>query len=279
MSALVSVIVPTRNSEKTITMCLESIRRQTYSNVEIVIVDAYSCDGTRRIAERYGPRIVMSRAYRSEARNIGVRESRGDFVLFVDSDMELGPSVVQGCVEKSEKHYDALVIPEVSSGTGFWAQCKALEKSCYLGDDTIEAARFFKRSVFQGIGGYDPELEAGEDWDLNQRTREAGFKIGRIDALINHNEGELRLRHMLDKKYRYGKTIGKYRKKHPRESGDQLAVIRPAFLRNWKRLVREPAELVGMSFLKLCEFGAWVFGMLTNKIGETEEATNSSSPE
>ena len=189
MRALVSVIVPTRNSEKTMEMCLGSIRRQTYPNVEIVIVDAYSCDGTRKIAEKYDPRIVTSRAYRSEARNIGVRESRGDFLLFVDSDMELGPSVVQGCVEKSEKHYDALVIPEVSSGTGFWAQCKALEKSCYLGDDTIEAARFFKRSVFQGIGGYDPELEAGEDWDLNQRIMKAGRRIGRTNTFIKHNEG------------------------------------------------------------------------------------------
>jgi glycosyltransferase involved in cell wall biosynthesis len=70
--ALVSVIVPTRNSEKTIETCLESIRRQTYPNIEIIVIDAYSRDSTRKIAEKYGARIAVSRAYRSEARNIGV---------------------------------------------------------------------------------------------------------------------------------------------------------------------------------------------------------------
>ena len=46
-----------------------------------------------------------------------------------------------------------------------------LEKLCYVGDDLIEAARFFRKSSFDAIGGYDVDLEAGEDWDLNQRLR------------------------------------------------------------------------------------------------------------
>ncbi|HUV83592.1 MAG TPA: glycosyltransferase family A protein [archaeon] len=54
MSGLVSVIVPTRNSASTIEMCLRSIKKQTYLDIEIIVVDNYSEDGTTEIAKEYG---------------------------------------------------------------------------------------------------------------------------------------------------------------------------------------------------------------------------------
>ena len=56
---LVSIIIPTYNSEMTIGKCLESIRNQSYENVEIIIVDSFSGDGTAKLAERYGARIFF----------------------------------------------------------------------------------------------------------------------------------------------------------------------------------------------------------------------------
>ena len=50
---LVSVIIPTYNSEKTLPLCLESIKRQTYKNIEVIIVDNFSVDRTVDIAKRY----------------------------------------------------------------------------------------------------------------------------------------------------------------------------------------------------------------------------------
>jgi len=50
---LISVIIPTYNSEKTLPLCLESIKRQTYKNIEVIIVDNFNVDRTVDIAKRY----------------------------------------------------------------------------------------------------------------------------------------------------------------------------------------------------------------------------------
>jgi glycosyltransferase involved in cell wall biosynthesis len=258
---LVSVIVPTKNSEATIQKCLGSIRSQTYSNIEIIVVDCFSEDKTGKIAEGYGARIFESEAKRSEARNIGAEKARGDLVFFVDSDMESVPSVVDECVEKIREGYDGVIIPELSVGEGFWARCKTLEKACYIGDDTIEAARLFKKNVFERIFGYDSELEAGEDWDLNQRIRKAGYRIGRIDAFIIHKEGRLSLRETMLSKHYYGRTLEHYLTKHPEEAKHQLKLFRPAFIKNWRKLAEDPIHASGMFFMKACESGAAWLGM------------------
>jgi glycosyltransferase involved in cell wall biosynthesis len=264
-SPLVSVIVPTKNSEGTIESCLRSIKGQTYPRIEIIIVDGCSSDRTRKIAEDQGATIYAADLGRSEARNVGAQVAKGSFVFFVDSDMKLDSAVVCECVQKLADGYDGAVVPEISVGEGFWSRCKALERACYIGDDSIEAARFFKRSVFQDVGGYDPELEAGEDWDLNQRVMRAGFRIGRVRALIKHDEGKLRLWETLVKKYRYGKTLRKYRTRNLRESRLQFILIRPSFLRNRRKLAQQPSALIGMLFMRLCESTAALSGMLVSR--------------
>ena len=262
---LVSVIVPTKNSEATIGKCLESVKNQTYPNIEIIVVDCFSKDRTRKIAADHKARIFDNRAKRSEARNIGAEKARGDLVVFVDSDMELDSSVVVKCVKKIREKHDGVIIPEISVGQGFLAKCKALEKSCYIDDDSIEAARFFVKNAFESVGGYDCELEAGEDWDISQRIKNAGFKVGRVRASLKHHEGQLRLWETMKKKYRYGKTIQKYKRKHPREAKQQLRLIRSAFITNRKNLIENPIMAIGLGILRSLELGAGGIGYLRGK--------------
>ena len=251
---LVSVVVPTFNSERFLERCLRSIKEQIYPNIEVVMVDSYSVDRTRKIAKSWGIRVVLCKAGRSRARNVGAVNTKGEFVLFVDSDMELTPNVVGECIAKAESGVEAIIIPELSIGEGYWAQCRALEKLCYIGDDLIEATRFLKRDVFEAVEGYDVDLLFGEDWDLNARIKENGCKIGRIRAFIKHHEGRLSLREDILKKHFYGKTLRSYFAKHQEEANYQLSLIRPAFVKNWKKLAKDPSHTLGMVFMKTCEF-------------------------
>lgn len=260
---LFSVIVPTKNSERTIEKCLKSIKNQTYRNVEIIVIDRFSTDKTGKVAENYGAMIVFTNAERSKARNVGAKKAKGELLFFVDSDMELDSNVIGECVEKVGAGYPAVIIPEVSIGRGFWATCKKLEKMCYVGDETIEAARVFERKAFEAVNGYDEELEAGEDWDLNQRVKKANFKVGRIHALIKHQEGKLTLLGTVRKKYRYGKTLRTYMRKNSEEAERQLTPARFAFMVNWRKLANDPIHALGLIFMKACEFVAAWLGVLT----------------
>ena len=146
--------------------------------------------------------------------------------------------MIKEAVLKAEKDkLQGIIIPEISFGEGYWAKCKALEKNCYVGDETIEAARFFNRKLITKIGGYDKKMISGEDWDLMIRAKEQGAKIGRVDSHINHNEGKMSLIGDLKKKLYYSKKSSNYLDKHFTGSSDLCKFIfRPAYFRNWKKI-------------------------------------------
>jgi glycosyltransferase involved in cell wall biosynthesis len=262
VTARVSAVVPTRNSSRTLRRCLESLRAQTHPDVEVIVVDNGSADDTRAIGEVLADLVLSIGPERSAQRNEGARRSAGRYLLFVDSDMVVEPEVVSECVEAAGRGADAVVISESSFGTGYWARCKALERSCYVGDELIEAARFFSRAVFEACGGFDERLPAGpEDWDLHERVRARGARIDRARAMIHHDEGDLRLGELARKKYYYGRAMADYRRKHPELARRQLTVLRPAFVRHWRRLAGDPLVAGGMVLMKGWEYAAGGAGM------------------
>ncbi len=272
---LVSVIVPTRNSARTLESCLESIRLQVYEAIELIVVDNRSTDETLVIAARYCDRVESFGPERSAQRNRGTRLSRGDYLLFIDSDMELAPSVVAECVAAvMETGAPGAVIPEISIGQGFVARCRALERSCYVGDDAIEAARFFTREAFDASGGFDEDLTGPEDWDLSMRIAGGGH-LPRTASYISHDEGRLRLRAVLVKKRYYATSSLRYWRKHGRSAtGQANLVFRPAFLRNWRRLVPHPVLTIGFLSIKSLEAAAVLWGIVEEQVDNRGNRSN-----
>jgi len=262
---LMSVIVTTRNNHQTLNACLSSIAQQSYAPIELIVVDRDSSDGTKLIARYYTDSVFNHGPERSAQRNFGVSKAAGDFVLIIDSDMELTRDVVRDCVDVLCYKPDCagVIIPEESFGKGFWARCKQLERSFYRGNDSLEAARFYPKKLYQQLGGYDEAMVSGEDWDLSARARATG-RIERISAHINHNEGRLKLLRSLRKKYYYAGLARNYLRKN-RISSKLTADAGPVqryklFLSQPKKLFRNPVAGVGMLVMKTCEFGFGAFG-------------------
>lgn len=90
MNELVSIVVPMYNAEKTIKLCLDSLINQTYNNIEIIVVDDGSKDNGKVIVESYEDSrinfISIENHGVSYARNIGIKSSSGQYVVFCDSD-------------------------------------------------------------------------------------------------------------------------------------------------------------------------------------------------
>lgn len=271
---LVSVIVTTRNNHATLASCLRSIREQTYDNVEIVVVDNNSTDDTKDIAKRYTNHVYNKGPERSTQRNYAVEKASGKYVIIIDSDMELSPEVIAASVAKAESDpaVKGIIIPEESFGEGFWAQCKKLERSFYVGVDWIEAARFYDRAAYRQAGGYDENLVSGEDWDLSQRIGETG-KLARVEPFIYHNEGRLKLAITLRKKYYYAQQFAKYiaanrgRQTQKQNIANQTGPLTryKLFFAKPRHLFRNPFHGLGMLFMKTCEFGVGAVGYVTAK--------------
>ncbi len=270
-SPLVSIIVPTLNSARTLEACLKSIIAQSYPATELIVVDNFSTDGTLDIAKRYATQTFQQGPERSPQRNFGVSRSNGKYVLIIDSDMELSPEVVASCVQvmEADPHVAAVIIPEESFGEGFWAQCKKLERSFYVGVDWMEAARFFRTDLYKKLGGYDERLISGEDWDLSQRAAAHGT-IGRINAYIYHNEGRIGLLRTMKKKYYYAQHFAKYVTKSSNANSTKqqtsIASRYKLFFSHPKKLFKNPLVGLGMLFMKTCELGFGGLGLMITKI-------------
>lgn len=260
---LVSVIVPTKNSAEFLDACLRSIQDQTYKPTELIVVDNSSTDETQLIAKRYTDKVYTKGPERSAQRNYGVRKCSGEYVLIIDSDMELEPTVVEECVQCfMDIKVEGVVIPEESFGEGFWAQCKQLERSFYVGVDWIEAARGFRRKTYITLGGYDEALVSGEDWDLSQRAATKG-ETSRTRAFIHHNEGKLSLKKTLRKKYYYAQKFKAYTAKAHVQTERQTNVLAryALFFSKPQKLLKNPVQGLGMIAMKSAEYIAGALGM------------------
>jgi len=265
---LVSVIIPTYNSEKTIIYTLASLERQTYSNIEVIVVDNYSRDRTAKIAKEMGAKVIQAKGERARAKNIGLREARGEYVLFIDSDMELTPRVIEEAVERigSDSRIGGVVIPEKTIGNTLLAKIRNYERSFYTGTP-IESARFFPRKLALKVGGFDEDLVFFEEATLPLKIERLGYNVqARINAPILHHEEGITLISILRKKYYYAKTARKYLQRY--KSPHTWAQINPfqrykIFMSNprfWKR----PHLALAVLSLKTLEYVAASIGYMAS---------------
>lgn len=251
---------------RTIRACLDSIRAQHHPLVELVVVDNGSVDGTLECAEAVADIAQRGGPERSAQRNHGARVSKGQLLVFIDSDMVLEPEIAgeAAAIFSANGRLGAAIIPELSFGEGFWARCRSLEKLLYLGDPAVEGARIFRRSVFEEFGGYDQSLTGGEDYDVPDRIVRAGWELGRLSARVWHDEGRVHLPDVFRKKRYYGRTFAAYLRGS--SSTGSRSLIRRGLLSHPRLLLREPVQAAGLVLLKLVDTAGLASGMLEARL-------------
>lgn len=117
--SLISIIVPIYNTERYLDRCLTSIMNQTYSLLDIILVDDGSTDGSTKISEQYISKDSRFRLIKqknmgaSVARNSGLNAAKGDYIMFVDSDDWVAPYMVEALINDIQDHEVDMVISQV----------------------------------------------------------------------------------------------------------------------------------------------------------------------
>lgn len=259
MRPTVAVIIPTSNSSKTLEACLRSIGAQTYSELEIVVVDNFSKDNTRRIAEEFSAR-VLNGGNPASARNAGVRDSISDYILFVDSDEILDRNLVNECVRLCEENKSSFVrIPLffnggsfVGNSSAFWKNKLSVVDREIRGNSASDTVtRFLKRKHVIAAGFFDERLNVGEDVKFKQTLFSIGLIGVRSRHCIYHMEPS-RLGDFVRKNLGYAEFM--FSDKRPDDESLTKEILRMATVALWKSkndFYREPLLLVGCSFLLL----------------------------
>jgi glycosyltransferase involved in cell wall biosynthesis len=220
---LISIVIPTKNSANTLEGCLQSIINQTYSKLEIVIVDSQSTDDTIDIARKYSAMIVETQWGLLGARFLGFKASKGDYILYLDSDQILIRSNLLECSLPMFSNNDMLCLAEKSSRTDSFLQKliaadrKLVNKHWERNIDPLSGfliPRFYKRCILDAVF---------EELDIVHRMQEIGInedcliyyhahrfshssRIGVISNALLHKDLSSLIEY-LHKNYRYGKNM------------------------------------------------------------------------
>lgn len=271
---LVSIVIPTYRSANALSSVLRSIEGQTYGKIEVMVVDRPSNDGTEELVKGHNYLYIPCRSERTRAMNLGAKSSKGQMIYFIGSDYVLESRVVEEAVKAiSRDAAHAVIVPNLVQPTGFWSSVRWLEKECYVGDNSIEAARFVVREAFFGVGGFDEDIFAYEEHDLHNRLLASGYTVTRLRDVKELNIGEPdSLATYVRKYYYYGKCIGIYLDRYPEKSLHQLAPIRAAFVRHWTKFARYPALAVGFVIYQFARYVSTGMGFIVASVERTRRS-------
>ncbi len=190
---MISVIIPSYNSQSTIEKCLDALYAQTYrGEFEIILADS-SVDKTPEIVTTRYPQVQLIHFERKTdpgtARNHGVKESRGEIILFIDSDCEADREWMEKIVSLHRE------FPEVAAIGGAAINGNPLHDNVgwagYMGEfrefipqqprgfvphiPTLNIS--YKRWVFEKLGYFDPRYYPQEDLVFNYQVTQSGYRI------------------------------------------------------------------------------------------------------
>lgn len=266
----VSVVVPVKNTARTLEACLRSIREQTWPDVELVVIDNHSDDGSWEIARRWAHHAEQAGPERSAQRNLGTERATGRWILWIDADMELPPTIVERAMEALiDDDADAVFIPEVTVGDGFWTACRAHERTCGIDEVMVQAPRLLGRDYLLESGGFLESLSGTEDAELRSRMIAAGMRLTWIPDLIIHDEGNMSFSFIMKKRYYYGRGLKRYRERHPGALSAQAGSAVGAYRRNWRMLAARPGLTAATVLMRAGEFVAYGVGAAIGALERT----------
>src|SRR6266571_3418695 len=244
-SPAVSVIIPSRNSERTITDCLSSIISQSYEPIEIIVVDCLSTDLTREIAQRMGALVISSRGERSVAKNLGAEFAHGKYLFFVDADHKLSADVIANCT-KTIDGVDGVLITDQDIAT----------------DSKVSRLIASRREVFDSVGGFDPDLYADEDLDFHRRFLKLGFKMAYSRATEWHMGSPVNLKGLLNRSLYYSSNHVTYASRNPLIAFSRISPLR--VVAAWKKSNAPASDLLPVVLLGFLSNAFLMIGFLLN---------------
>ncbi len=159
MNELISVIVPVYNVEDYLCQCLDSILRQSYKNLQIILVDDGSTDQSGKICDEYGKKdkrieiIHKANGGLSDARNVGLASATGKFIAFVDSDDYIADTLYETLLGKIRLSNAPIAM------CGFWAVDEGGKKIPERSSSDFKEGRYTKQEVFE-------RLSFDDGWNL-----------------------------------------------------------------------------------------------------------------
>ena len=201
MKPLISIIIPVYNEEKVIADCLNSLAKQTYETIEIIVVDDGSTDNTIDIIKNCQLSIVNCQLLHQHhqgpgpARNLGAKSAKGEILVFVDADMAFHKDFVKNLVGPIIKGRTIGTFSKnemVKNYDNIWSICWNINRNLppdrMIPENYPQEAPVFRsilKRKFDEVGGFDSTGEYTDDWSLSRKLNIRSKAVER--AIYYHN--------------------------------------------------------------------------------------------
>lgn len=190
----IAIVTPSYRHAHFLPATIDSVLSQNYPNLEYIVQDGGSQDGTREILESYGQRIAWNSAAdggQTDAINKGFAAVSGDIMAYLNSDDVLLPGTLHYVARAFEKYPkvdfvygNRIVIDEKGRETARVVlpphDSEVIKWADYIPQETM----FWRRSVWEKLGGFDTNFHYAMDWDFILRAQAAGFRFKRLPRFL-----------------------------------------------------------------------------------------------
>jgi len=206
--ARISVVISTYNRAERLVKAIESVLNQTYQDFEIVVVDDGSTDNTTEVVNNFkSDKIRYFKSPKNfgtdtQPKNIGVRESKGEYIAFLDDDNDYRPDHLNVLVKELDKnpemagvYGDRFVVDDLGQMAPRLGVCSDFNPALLLKQNYIDTSDvLIRREALIKVGGFDERYRKYVDWNLWLRMAKAGYRFKHIPLVITnyHLHGEMK---------------------------------------------------------------------------------------
>lgn len=254
---LVSIIIPAFNVEQYIIQCLESVINQSYTNLEIIVVDDGSTDRTRDILVKYSTldsrihAITQTNHGVSFSRNIGLDYCLGEFVLFLDADDWLDRDAISILVSIANRDVDVVMYPFVCFD--------------YVNNKIIKVQQFPSHCSLAELQQYGPVLSGFPTYICNYFFRKSAIGSNRFSEEISYAEDCLFIHNITTNKLKYlviDKPLYYYRVNRPGSALTEISLEGCECIKIVRKIVLDYALQCNYYQNALIQYGVSSFGVL-----------------
>lgn len=279
MSKIFTVIIPVKKdaNEEFLKNCLQALSKQTYQDFEIFIVaDKSTNSRLRKITGKFSKvRHVNAELSKSQARNLGAKKAKGEYLLHIDVDYILAPNMLAKSYKLiRQKKAKAIILREnVAPATNIWQKARRLEKNIIAEDKNLSAPQLIERRLFENMEGFDEKVDALDDWVLNLKLKKEGVKTYEISSPETLIYEPTNIIEIVKRRYHKGQSLPALKKYYGNPPQTNLSSLLKLYLSNIDEINKKPLSFVALIILKFFDLTAFYLGSL-NPVEDSEPSNN-----